>query len=186
MPKVDIYLQIKNRKGEIFKIVNLGREEYFLFYKEHLKKIIKESDYPIFFNDFKAGNYADLKQIKLLINEIKNIAKKLGKDLENYKTMIKKRIQIENDMLNNSSIKNIMIIGKQRLKEAEHEFDKKELKEQLEYIDENIIKLKEAEEYLNIEREKLQFLFDIELLFDTLIEAKNCSSGIYLKTSGTD
>ncbi len=183
---MDIYLQIKNRKGEIFKIVNLGREEYFLFYKEHLKKIIKESDCPIFFNDLKAGNYMDSKQVKLLINEIKNIAKKLDKDLENYKNMIEKRIQIENDIFNHSSIKNIMIIGKKRLQEAENEFDKKELKKQLEYIDENIKKLKETEEYLNIEREKLRFLFDIELLFDTLTEAKNYSSGIYLKTSGTD
>ena len=183
---MDIYLQIKNRKGEIFKIVNLGREEYFLFYKEHLKKIIKASDYPIFFNDLKAGNHMDSKQVKLLISEIKNIAKKLDKDLENYKTLIEKRIKIENDIFNHSSIKNIMIIGKQRLKEAENEFDKKELREQLEYIDENIKKLKETEEYLNIEREKLQFLFDIELLFDTLMEAKNYSSGIYLKTSGAD
>jgi hypothetical protein len=183
---MDIYLQIKNKKGEMFKIVNFSREEYFLSYKEHLRKIINESDYPIFFNDFKAGNYMDTKQIKLLINEVKNIAKKLGKDLENYKTMLEKRSQIENNIFDHSSIKNIMLIGKKRLKEAADEFDEQELKEQLDYIDENIKKLNEAEEYLNIERGKLKFLFDIELLFDTLMEAKNCSSGIYLKTSGTD
>ncbi|MCL5674061.1 MAG: hypothetical protein M1407_05540, partial [Deltaproteobacteria bacterium] len=78
----------------------------------------------------------------------------------------------------------IMICGIENRKRCQSQ--EKELREQLEYIDENIKKLKETEEYLNIEREKLQFLFDIELLFDTLMEAKNYSSGIYLKKSGTD
>ena len=53
--------------------------------------------------------------------------------------------------------------------------------EQLDYIKENINKLNENEHALNKEQEELKFLFDIEMLFDVLYEAKNYSSGIYIK-----
>ncbi len=36
---MDLYVQIKNKKGEAFKVVNLGREEYLLFFKKTSGKI---------------------------------------------------------------------------------------------------------------------------------------------------
>lgn len=177
---MDIYLQIKNSKGEIFKIVNLGRKEYLESFKSHLKKISNENDTPVFLNDFKIDNYLDSNKVKALMAEIKIIGKLLAKDLENYKAMLEKRTKIEENILNNSSIKNLMLIGKSRLLEIEDEIDKCEFEEQLKYINNNVNQLNENEEILNNEREQLKFLFDIELLFETLFEAKNFASGVYI------
>ncbi len=202
---MDIYVQIKNKKGEIFKVVNLGREEYFEFFKERLNEIKDEDDFPIFFTEFKINNYLDVTKVKQLKEEIKNIAGVLEKDIDTYdiyRELLKKRAQVEADILNCSSLKNLMIIGANRLKEMVDEIDQAgienepqvsasspqrssnqrgPLETKLKAIYEEICKLDENELLLDKERDKLKALFDVELLFDTLLESIKSSSGIYIK-----
>ena len=192
---MDIYVQIKNKKGEVFKVVNLGREEYFEFFKKHISEIKGEKDFPIFFTEFKINNYLDVRKIKQLKEEIKNIARIIGKDLEKYKELLEKRTQIEAEILNCSSLKNLMIIGTNRLEEMGDETletgienqrsgrtaEPTSLGNKLRIIREEICKLSKRELLLDKERDRLKILFDIELLFDILLESIKSSSGIYIK-----
>lgn len=192
---MDVYIQIKNKKGEVFKVANLGREEYLEFFKKHIGEIKGEKDFPIFFTEFKINNYLDIKKIKQLREEIKNIAGIIGKDLERYKELLEKRARIEADILNRSSLKNLMLIGANRLEEMIGETDETGIESQrsagsaeaassetkLKVIREEIYKLSESELLLDRERDKLKMLFDIELLFDILQESIKSSSGIYIK-----
>ena len=194
---MDIYVQIKNKKGEVFKVVNLGREEYLSFFKERLAKSNETGggDSPVFFGEFKAGNYLDIKKVKKLKEEVKAIACIIGKDLENYKEIIQKRTQLENEIINYSSLKNLMAIGGRRLEEmlksgeggpgagakSETEIEEDELKAELDSMHKEIDKLLESERLLEAERKKFQDVFDIESLFYILSESIKSSSGIYIK-----
>lgn len=178
---MDIYVQIKNKKGEVFKVINLGRDEYFEFFKEHIGEIKGEKEFPIFFTEFKINNYLDVRKVKQLREEIKNIAALIGKDLEKYRELLGKRARIEADILNHSSLKNLMLIGANRLEEMGDEIDEAVIDNQLKVIKEEIHKLDENELALDRERNKLKMLFDIELLFDILSESIKSSSGIYVK-----
>ncbi len=190
---MDIYVQIKNKKGEVLKIVNLGREEYLSFFKERLAKSSENivSNFPIFYSEFKAGNYFDVKKVKKLREEVKDIAVIIGKDVENYKEIIQKRTRLENEIIDRSSLKNLMVIGMRRLEEissagrtgdeAEIGIDIEELKTELDSMRKEIDKLYESESLLEAERKKLQTVFDIESLFDILSESIKSSSGIYIK-----
>ena len=197
---MDIYVQIKNKKGEVFKVVNLGREEYLSFFKERLAKLSETggSDFPVFSGEFKAGNYLDVKKVKKLKEEVKTIAAIVGKDMENYKEIIQKRTQLENEIINRSSLKSLMAIGLQRLEELleqegekpeagtkpdkpETEIDRDEIRAELVSMRKEIGKLSESERLLEEERKKFQTVFDIESLFDILSESTKSSSGIYVK-----
>ena len=190
---MDIYVQIKNKKGEVLKIVNLGREEYLSFFKEHLAKSNKNigSNFPIFYGEFKAGDYLEVKKVKKLKEEVKAIAEIIGKDMENYKEIIQKRTQLENQIIERSSLKNLMAIGMRRLEEisaagrtgaeSEIDIDIEELKAELGSMRKEIDKLSENESLLEAERKKFQAVFDIESLFDILSESIKSSSGIYVK-----
>jgi hypothetical protein len=178
---MDIYVQIKNKKGEVFKVVNFGRDDYFEFFKKHIGEIKGEKDFPIFFTEFKINNYLDVKKVKQLREEIKNIAGLIGKDIEQYRELLEKRARIEADILNHSSLKNLMIIGANRLEEMGDEIGETGIDNQLKVIREEICKLDENELFLDRERDKLKMLFDVELLFDILQESIKSSSGIYIK-----
>ncbi|MHB1545972.1 MAG: hypothetical protein ACYCSB_03535 [bacterium] len=179
---MDIYVQIKNKKGEVLKVVNIGREEYLSLFKEHLKKMnLAEDDAPVvFFNEFKQGNYLDVKKVKKLKEEIKAIAGIIGKDLDYYKEFIQKRTQLENEIFNRSSLKNLMIIGMRRLEEVSAD-EIPDVEAELDSIRKEIDRLSKSEHLLEEEREKFQAVFDIELLFDILSESVKSSSGIYIK-----
>ena len=183
---MDIYVQIKNKKGEVFKVVNLGREEYLSFFKERLAKSNGTGcgEFPVFFGEFKAGNYLDVKKVKKLKEEVKAIAGIIGKDLENYKEIIQKRTRLENEIINCSSLKNLMAIGGRRLEEILKAGDGEpdiEIKTELDSMLKGIDKLSESERLLETERKKFQTVFDIESLFDILSESIKSSSGIYIK-----
>ncbi len=194
---MDIYLQIKNKKGEVFRVVNLGREEYLSFFKDYLEKLNGSgvNSLATFFNEFKPGNYLDIKKVKKLKEEVKAIAGVIGKDLENYKEFIQKRTQLEHEIINRSSLKNLMAIGGRRLEEmlkagdgepdieikTETEIEEDELKAELDSMRKEIDKLSESERLLEAERKKFQAVFDIESLFDILSESIKSSSGIYIK-----
>jgi hypothetical protein len=195
---MDIYVQIKNKKGEVFKVVNLGREEYLSFFKERLAKSSETGGgyFPVFSTEFKAGSYLDIKKVKKLKEEVKAIAAIVGKDMENYKEIIQKRTQLENEIINRSSLKSLMAIGMQRLEELleqegekpeagtkpETEIDRDEIREELDSMRKEIGKLSERELLLEAERKKFQTVFDIESLFDILSESIKSSSGIYVKS----
>ena len=194
---MDIYVQIKNKKGEVFKVVNLGREEYLSFFKKRLAKSNETGGgyFSVFYGEFKAGNYLDVKKVKKLKEEVKAIAGIVGKDMENYKEIIQKRTQLENEIIDRSSLKNLMAIGMLRLEEilelgdggpgagtkAETEIEEDELKAELDSMRKEIDKLSESERLLEAERKKFQTIFDIESLFDILSESIKSSSGIYVK-----
>ena len=183
---MDIYVQIKNKKGEVFKVVNLGREEYLSFFKKRLVKSNETGggDFPVFFGEFKAGNYLDVKKVKKLKEEVKAIAGVIGKDLENYKEIIQKRTQLENEIIDRSSLKNLMAIGRRRLEEMLNAGDGGPdvgTKAELDFMRKEIDKLSESERLLEAERKKFQTVFDIESLFDVLSESIKSSSGIYVK-----
>ena len=188
---MDIYVQIKNKKGEVLKVVNLGREEYLSFFKELLAKTNETDggDFPVFFGEFKAGSYLDVKKVKKLKEEVKAIAAIVGKDMENYKEIIQKRTQLENEIIDRSSLKSLMAIGMQRLEELleqegekpETEIDRDEIRAELDSMRKEIGKLSERERLLEAERKKFQTVFDIESLFDILSESIKSSSGIYVK-----
>jgi|GEM_PF-3178204 hypothetical protein len=194
---MDIYVQIKNKKGEVFKVVNFGREEYLSSFKERLAKSSEtgDGDFPVFYGEFKAGNYLDVKKVKKLKEEVKAIAATVGKDMENYKEIIQKRTKLENEIINRSSLKSLMAIGMQRLEELleqgeekpeagtkpETEIDRDEIMAELDSMRKEISKLSESEHLLEAERKTFQDVFDIELLFDILSESAKSSSGIYVK-----
>ena len=194
---MDIYVQIKNKKGEVLKVVNLGREEYLSFFKELLAKTNEKDggDFPVFFGEFKAGSYLDVKKVKKLKEEVKAIAAIVGKDMENYKEIIQKRTQLENEIIDRSSLKSLMAIGMQRLEELleqedekpevgtkpETEIDRDEIRAELDSMRKEIGKLSERERLFEAERKKFQTIFDIESLFDILSESTKSSSGIYVK-----
>lgn len=188
---MDIYVQIKNKKGEIFKVVNLGREEYLHFFKRKLKKLKENKSIEIFLNEFEPGKYIDIKKVKILKEEAKIIAGIIGKELYNYKEFIRRRTILENEIINSSYLKNLMVIGISRLKEMmaegktataiSHAEDKKEIKSQLASIRKEIGKLSESERLLEEERKNFQAVFDIESLFDILSESIGSSSGIYIR-----
>ena len=102
---------------------------------------------------------------------------------------------MENEIINYSSLKNLMAIGGRRLEEmlksgegglgagnkAEKEIEEDELKAELDSMHKEIDKLSESERLLEAERKKFQAVFDIESLFYILSESIKSSSGIYIK-----
>lgn len=178
---MDIYVQIKNKKGEIFKVANLGREEYLENFKAYIGKISDENEFPVFFKEFESRNYLEVKKIKQLMAEIIKIAGILEKEIDNYKELILKRTGLETDILNISSLKNLMMIGTARLEEITAQIDKAELESELRDISGEISKLNEKETLLDRQRTELESLFDIQTLFEILVESIKRSSGIYIK-----
>ena len=136
-----------------------------------------------------------MEKVKKLKEEVKAIAAIVGKDMENYKEIIQKRAQLENEIINRSSLKSLMAIGMQRLEELleqegekpeagtkpETEIDRDEIRAELDSMRKEIGKLSERERLLEAERKKFQTVFDIESLFDILSESTKSSSGIYVK-----